>query len=76
MGLEQYVVDAAECGDVDTVESWLQSLERPEDINEVDNEGSCPSPPFGAFAYLFNELDEDPIRPVYFPIAAPDEILD
>ena len=22
------------------------------------------------------ELDEDPIRPVYFPIAAPDEILD
>ena len=39
MGLEQYVVDAAECGDVDTVESWLQSLERPEEINEVDNEG-------------------------------------
>ena len=32
-------VDAVENGDVDWVADWLESLERPEDINEVDAEG-------------------------------------
>ena len=32
-------VDAVSNGDVDWVADWLESLERPEDINEVDTEG-------------------------------------
>ena len=36
MVLDSHVADAATFGEVDFVETWLQSLHRPEDINEVD----------------------------------------
>jgi len=39
MVLDHHVADAATFGDVGFVETWLQSLHRPEDINEVDADG-------------------------------------
>ena len=38
MVLDSEFVDAVSDGDVDWVADWLESLERPEDINEVDAE--------------------------------------
>ena len=40
MVLDSEFVDAVSDGDVDWVADWLESLERPEDINEVDAEGT------------------------------------
>ena len=39
MVLDQGLVDAAMWGDPETIWDWLQSLDRPEDINEVDARG-------------------------------------
>ena len=39
MVLDQDLVDAATFGDVELVADWLQSLDRSEDINEVDARG-------------------------------------
>ena len=39
MVLDQGLVDAAMWGDPETIWDWLQSLDRPEDINEVDMKG-------------------------------------
>ena len=39
MVLDQDLVDAATFGDVEVVADWLQSLDRSEDINEVDARG-------------------------------------
>ena len=39
MVLDQDLVDAATFGDVELVADWLQSLDRNEDINEVDARG-------------------------------------
>ena len=36
MVLDRHVAEAARSGDVDFIETWLQNLDRPEDINEVD----------------------------------------
>ena len=40
MVLDSDFSEAVLNGDVDLVETWLQSLERPEDINEVDENGN------------------------------------
>ena len=39
MVLDRDVAEAATYGDVDFIEDWLQNLDRPEDINEVDKKG-------------------------------------
>ena len=39
MALDRYVAEAATYGDVDFIEAWLQNLDSPEDINEVDAKG-------------------------------------
>ena len=38
--LDQQIADSVIDGDVDVVETWLQSLDRPEDINSVDEQGN------------------------------------
>ena len=37
MVLDRHDAQGARSGDVDFIEAWLQNLDRPEDINEVDN---------------------------------------
>ena len=39
MVLDPHVAVAARSGDVDFMETWLQSLDRPEAINDVDYKG-------------------------------------
>ena len=39
MVLDRHDAQGARSGDVDFMETWLQNLDRPEDINEVDYKG-------------------------------------
>ena len=39
MVLDRHDAQGARSGDVDFIEAWLQNLDSPEDINEVDAKG-------------------------------------